>query len=292
MFSNQTTIKTNPYRLENKKKKQYQRIALVVFFLANLGSLLLWIFHETFQMNQIHITGLERIPRQEFFQAIDGILASKRWYIFSGRSYLFVEEVDVAKILSNRFPLQYVRVEKIFPNTLSIKVQEKISIIIYDNGKEYSYVGIDGQVVEIVRTVGQDEWLEISRVNSSTERVHQPKIASLVTELGDYPIVYDTRISTTTINEPVLEEKFVQSIIEWFNVSKTLEAISFSYIIIQDDFGNATLKTKEGSEVRFRLDESSERQFKQLVVFLQQKAIDKNNFNYIDVRYPDRVYWQ
>lgn len=56
--------------------------------------------------------------------------------------------------MKQKYPIQKITTQKVFPNKLKIDIEEKISKVIYDNRKTYSYLDESGKVVEILRQVG------------------------------------------------------------------------------------------------------------------------------------------
>ena len=174
-----------------------------------------------------------------------------------------------------------------------VSVEEKISTIIYDNGAEYSYLDTDGNIVEILRKIGDDEWQEKSAATSSTPaiRVHIPKSKQIKKEIGDYPIVYDERGLTAGMNTNVLDKETVAGIIQWFNFLNKQAKILPSYFTISDGLGEGVIKTGEGWYIKANFEKNIDSQFSELQYVLKQK-INRKNVNYIDLRYPGKVYWQ
>jgi len=165
-------------------------------------------------------------------------------------------------------------------------------------------LGLEGKIVEVLRKVGEDEWQEITKTVTSTnelgediqetkviERIHRPALNDIIKELGDYPLVYDKRGFTREINTGVLQPKTVQGIITWFNLVNKRTDIPFGYIIIDNELGDAVIKTREGWGILVQLQTDVETQFEELQYLLKNK-INRPHLNYIDLRFPGRVYWR
>lgn len=296
--------KDNPYKKKDTGVNWRARINYIALAISIVGIFTVILYHPFFHINKYEITGLQRIDEVEFTNAVDGILETNHILILPNKSYLIIDTDEVHDIILSRFPVESVIVEKIFPGKLRITVQEKISTIIYDNGKQYSYLGLDGNIVEILRNVGDDEWVETKEIVTSTledgteistenilERRHTPPIKKLILEMGDYPIVYDTRDKEGTINTVMLKEDIVKGIIEWFNLIQIRTDIPFGYIVLEDELGNADIKTGEGWRIKINLLERINDQFEDLQ-FILKEEVTKPNLNYIDLRYKDRAYWQ
>ena len=106
-------------------------------------------------------------------------------------------------ILKQKYPIQNITIQKIFPDKIKVEVEEKISKIIYNDGRIYTYLDETGKVIEILRYVGEDEWLITKKSVTSTnelgeeiitekEVARKPKISinKITQEMGDYPIIY------------------------------------------------------------------------------------------------------
>lgn len=296
--------KQNPFWHDTEDVDWKKRIEIGIFISAFITMLFLAIYHPFFHIKKIEISGLQRITKTEVENSVFGVIDYHRWLILPGKSYFTINLDEVRDILKEKFPIESIIVKKTFPNIINISIEEKISTIIYDNGQNYSYIGTDGKVVEILRKVGDDEWNEKTKVTTSTneageiethteviERTHTPPVRDIVGEMGDYPIIFDKRAKTAEINTQVLDSITVFGIIDWFNLINKRTDIPFGYMIIENEIGDGTIKTREGWEIRVKLSEDVEKQFTELQYILKEK-VDRSNLNYIDLRYLGKVYWQ
>lgn len=296
--------KKNPFWKGMEEVDWEKRAEIGIFVLAIITMVFLGLYHSFFHIRSIEITGLQRITEMEIRDTALGIINYNRLLIFPGESYFIVNLDEVRDILKDKFPIDSIIVSKIFPDTIQINIEEKISTIIYDNGKYYSYIGTDGNVVETLRKVGDDEWQEKTQITTSTnetgeiqthteilERNHKPVIRNIITEMGDYPIVYDKRDKNAELNTQVLDSKTVFGIIDWFNLINKRTDIPFGYIIIEGELGDGTIMTSGGWKIQVKLYDEVEKQFEELQYVLKEK-INRNNLNYIDLRYLGKVYWQ
>lgn len=296
--------KNNPLWKEKETIDWKKRIELVIFSLAILSLLLLALYHPFFHIEKVEVTGLQRISETELKDSTIGVTKYHRLLVFPGQSYFIVNLDEIRDILKDKYALESIIVKKQFPDTISIAVEEKISTIIYDNGNSYSYIGTDGNVVEILRQVGEDEWVGEIKITTSTNelgevveerqeigRSHIPAIKNVIAEMGDYPIVYDTRHREANVNANVLFDNTVAGIISWFNIINRKTDIPFKYVEINNEIGDAIIKTYEGWEMRVNLHGSIDTQFEELQYLLKNK-ITRPNLNYIDLRFHGKVYWQ
>lgn len=298
------SAKQNPLSIGRKTKKRFKLMSavLTVSFLAVLG---IGIYHPFFSVNKVVATGLQRINQREFEEAILGIINYRKFFLLPGNSYFLVDVEEIKNILKERFPVESVTVKKSFPATLLVQIEEKISTLIYDNGKEYGYLDGNGNTVEIIRQVGEDEWIKKTLITTSTnekgeiveevrvlEAIHTPNTKQIVVEMGDYPILFDKRSQTITLNTPAISKEMAAGIIDWFNLLNKKTDISFGYAVIEDGRGEGEIKTSASWRLKVKLTESIDLQFVELQHLLEKEKINLNSLNYIDLRYPGKVYWQ
>lgn len=296
--------KKNPYHEEFRPAPWRFRAAVIVICACFLGAGGLFLFHPFFFIKHVSVSGVDRLNAAEVQKAVMGTMHYKKLFFIPAQSFFMVNVDEVRDIIKSRFPVAAVEVRKTFPNNITIAVEEKISTIIYDNGKQYSYIGLDGKIVEIVRAVGSDEWDHQTRMvtTTSAEGVVQAKeevVSSrhavrpqvIKKEMGDYPIVYDTRQKDGGVNDAALEPETVQGIVTWYQYVSSYAHVPFGYVVIDNELGDAVIYTEEGWELRVRLREDIDKQFEACKLVLDKQA-SRKGLKYIDIRYPGRVYWQ
>jgi hypothetical protein len=297
--------KKNPFRNDDVPflKRIHVQLGIIAACIFLAGGTL--VYHPFFRLRHIELTGLQRIEKQEFLSAVRGVMDFQVFFLFPKSNFFIFSEEEVGSILSERFPLESIAVTLQFPNRVSIHVQEKVSTLIYDNGQEYSYVGLDGKVIEILRKVGENEWrVEKKTVTSTDEfgdiveheeiisREHIPAFRSVTQEFGEYPLVYDVRQKDTPVQTTVMKEATAQAIFDWFQLVERRANIPVQYIVLESEIGDAVIKTGEGWVLKVKLNSSIEDQFEDLELFLLEKKVDRSQLNYIDLRYPGKIYWQ
>lgn len=296
--------KNNPFWRDEEDKLNWKKIVELTFLaVCLLGTVVLAIFAPAFRINYINITGLQRIKYVEFDDSVRSVLNYHRFLVLPCDNYFLVDMDEIKDILKQKFSLNNVTVKKEFPNKLSVNVEEKISTVIYDNGSEYSYLDAEGRLVEILKKVGPEEWKEDKKTVTSTDptgkeisetkvltREHLPNLKGLVAEYGDYPVVFDERMASTSVGAVILEKEIVQGIIEWFNRLNTTKH-KVNYFIIKDELGEVTIKMGEGWIIRASLKVDVGNQFNELQ-YLLKNQIKSNKINYIDLRFPGKAYWK
>jgi hypothetical protein len=293
----------NPYTIFDSREPSRVQISLFLIFSSFVLIILLFLFHPFFAIKHISVVGLQRIETTVFEDAVDGMLEHKRFFLLPSRNYPMVNVANIKSILLGRFPLEELSVEKEFPDSLAIVAQEKISTVIYDTGTHYSYLGLDGVTIEILRQVGVDEWRETIVTSSTTladgtvreesivtSRYHVPGVRNLVAEMGDYPILYNPHETETEPANVALPPTTVQGAIAWFKNLRKMTDIPFSYMELAKSEDQATIHTFEGWSIRVSLTERISEQFEDLLFILREK-VSRERLQYIDLRYPDKIFW-
>lgn len=304
-FGGNKNSSSNPFKDEKKQNKLLHKFGFIIIIISLFFTFKIIFFHNFFQVKFVHISGIQRIEEQEIQDAVYGIMDYKKFFVIPANNYFLVNVREIRDILTSRFPIKSIVVEKNFPNKIYITIEEKISTIIYDNGENYAYIGLDGRVVEIIRRVEEEAWLVKTELTTSTDmfgevveeekevsREHVLNSLDIQREMGDYPIIYDKRGLEALINQNVLKKETVQSVVEWYSLINEHTDVIFEYVELENELGSATIKTKEGWDLYVSLERSTETQYHQLVVLLEEKIKDKTNLNYIDLRYKERAYWK
>lgn len=296
--------KSNPYRKKEVAGPNWRlrlQLAVLVAVLTMLAGVT--IYHPFFHISTIEVSGIERLNEQDVTDAIAGIIEGKRLGLFPSQSFFFLRTKEIEQILIERFPLREVVVTATFPNTISVALVERISTVIYDDGESYSFLGLDGNIVEIIRKVGESEWTEEIEITTTTladgtvrseehvlSRTHTPDTASLVAAVGDYPIVYNQNSTMPEGDAPVLDSAVLEGIVAWFTYLRTETDIPIRYIQLENDFGMGNIITTEGWRIAVDFDDDTSAQ--QLRMREVMRNIPRPNFQYIDVRFGDRVHWK
>jgi len=294
----------NPFIYTDPKagrKKKWQ-MGIIVF--SCVGTIGVALFHPFFHINHVSVSGTERLKAVDVEHAVLGTVQYRKYFVLPANNYFLLDVNEIKNVLLTRFPLANVTVKKEFPNSVTIQLSEKMSTIIYDNGKQYAYIGLDGKVVEVVRSVGADEWIHTTKTVTSTNEqnettteeqiissTHIPRITALSKDLGNFPVVYDMRGTDEAVNSTVLEPETVQGIVTWFQYLQTAQ-MPLTYIVLTDEFGDAVIHTNTKMVLQVKIKERIEDQLDALKIVMAKNNLQPNTVSSIDVRFPSRVYWR
>lgn len=264
----------NPYFLKDRlpKRTRAPRLKAVIGCLAILGIIGIFIFHPYFNINNLNIEGLQRIPLLEIEDLIKQRLNYKKLFFFDNHNIFLVDIANIKKAIQKQYVLEDLKIERKFPQDLKIVLKEKMPKLIFQNEAKFFLIDEGGKIIQETKEadLNKDLFRDIpyfQKVASSTPY----------------------QINTQAI--PVATEEFIEYLYQ--NIPKKTQTI-LTYAILMDEEGRVlNLVTAEGWKIIVDRQNDWDKQIQVLSVFLRDKI--KNNrskLHYIDVRYENRSYYQ
>jgi hypothetical protein len=307
--------KSNPYKPQNQIKPDKIRLKLTFFIILTLAWLFCLAYTPYFKINKILYFNLGNTSRAEVESFIyKNYLNRKSWLPLN--NYFFISSNKLASDIKNNFSLEHVIVTKVFPNGLNIEVKEKISAIIYDNGKKYFLLDKEGTVIKFLADVGQDElklkpqrqpYSQLSASTSTTSTnqnlafstsntlpyevsyEHTPSNENIKSFFIDYPIVYDRRnIEVEDKEKNILAPEYIDSIIAWNKELSERGRLKPKFFVFDNLNSGIVIETGEPWYIIFQPKNDAKLQMtvlEELLATIKPKA-------YIDLRFGEKVYWK
>lgn len=272
-----------------------RKLLMTGFLLVLLGATAtIMMTHSFFRIHTITVTGNERIATTDIVDTTKRLLSYKLFSLFPADNYFLTQPTDVRLALESSFPLQEIEVKKAFPNQLQIALKEKISTIIYDDGENFFYVGPDGKIVQ---TILFDEIPAGARVVAltSTTVSHTLNAEALRKKFGSFPIVYQPITDTEKkINTQIFSPLVTKSILLWHEFLSKRAHLSVAHFSLENKQGSGQIVLADRSKLYVTFGNNDEQQFERLMVAIREMKFNekKTALQYIDLRYPGRVYWQ
>jgi len=294
--------RANPHVTRRRPVDWKLRIKVTTITGASIATVGLLFFHPRFQIQDVQVHGLVRIPEHEVLETARAAMQGRAGFIVPRSNYFLFNTSELAAILKEKFPLEHISVQKKFPYALTVAIEEKISNIIYDNSEKYGYIDLSGNVVEIKRNVLESEWkVETKAVTSTNElgeevvsqeetaRYHTPDTKAVTRELGILPILYDTRRRSMEINTTVVDKETSEAVVEWFNYLTKHSDLPIAYFEIGEG-KDLLIHTHEGWHIKTR-EGGVEKQYMELTALLKEK-VERPHLSYVDLRFAGRIYWK
>lgn len=291
-------------------KRIRKMVASILLAVVLITWLALLIYLPYFRITKTSYQGLSIIKYDEINSYI------KSGYLDGGKiipknNYFFVRAGKIKSDLSQKYSLKSIEVKKIFPGTLSVILEEKVTTIIYDNGSSYSLLDKDGTAIKIIEqyadaastTTTSTPITELtypddtSTTTASTtveviRRSHEPNFEKLTKDNGDIPILYDTRkIFVADKQNSILSPETIQSIIDWHDLAEAQGIGEVKYMETDDPMAGLRIYfNKPWYLIVETRNLSTDLQLQNLHTILNSRDIKPKE--YIDLRVGDRVYWK
>ncbi|HLC69689.1 MAG TPA: FtsQ-type POTRA domain-containing protein [Patescibacteria group bacterium] len=283
----------NPYHKEKPEMSAWRRyLGLILLWSTIIAWLFIMIYSPYFRLQKIIYSGLEIIKKEDIDNDIRrNLVKDGSWW--PKNNFFFLSEKNVANYLNERYLLNNVTVTKIFPDTLEIDLEEKISSVIYDNTQGYYLLDQEGRVIKELGLINEDEFKVITSpattsTPTTTEMIHEPNYRRAKLQHGAYPIIFDKRNATTTLNEIALPEKIVQSVIFWSEAVEKQGIPRVKYFELEGIYSGIKAYNESVWDVFFQPHSDWQSQINVIKNILKTTRPT----DYIDVRYEGRVYWK
>lgn len=308
---------------KNPYKKQPFRYKTAILASILMITVILWldliIYLPYFKVDNINYEGLEIIRNDEIAQVVNQKLSGYNLWFLPKDNYFLLSTSGLIQSLNKTFSLEAVTIEKNFPNTLIIKIKEKLSAVIYDDGVEYKILSKSGEVVKDLGPVNQDEFqnttendninnltqnnttttlssstfiknpiLQSTSTSSQNNKKHTPRYQQLSKDYPGYPIFYDKRKQAGDNNPTKLTEDYMLNVIDFYTRLKDNRIANIKYLEMEHPLAGVTVYLSKPWQIMFQPSNDIETQIKNLEIILGKNQPQK----YIDLRYKDKVYWK
>lgn len=284
---------------ERKPSSHRRNIILAVFavvLLAIAGGLM--IFHPAFGIQVITVQGLNRTSYAEVQKTAEQLMASPRFGFLPRRNYFLVNSEELNQVIKDRFSLEKVEIQQIFPHALIITVKEREPILVVAEHNQVSVVDQNGEIVEkIGRLPGSDRVeTEASSTVSIILTSDLNSVRAIVNagrpDIKKLPILMlntNTVISTST---PEAKAELLSGVLAWNLFLRDQKMPVSGYVLENGGSGEVTLIDRPKLLVNFVHDR--DKQFLGLITFLKEKKsiFETTTSEYLDLRYPGKVFWK
>lgn len=288
-------------------------IALTIFF----GGCLVWftyffLYSQHLSIRTVNITGLESIPVEEFNNIVENYLKARRSWVVPNRSLVAFSKARFRNVISQKYILDNINIDRDWPWTLNITVKEKQARLVLRTVAKV-------EIAQAAETVPNTASIAGETVDGTQEAAPAEPTFTLVTsyyyldvngivvaekdnipeaELQNLPVVEVASDSQTRVKpgDVVLDRDLVGYM---FAVYEALAKSSANIKIT-----NLIYEPKVVDELKFLTDEgwqgflsrklALDTQMRKLELALEEKIKDKRGttLQYVDLRVKDRVYFK
>ena len=293
--------KSNPFKTHKKPSRLKIRVIIFILFLIAWTVCLAYIPY--FKVHKINYSGLNNTTKTELDEFIYTNFLNKK-SILPLNNYFFINTDKISGDLYKTFAFETVEVIKIFPNQLNVNIKEKISSVIYDNGKKYFLLDSGGTAIKYLRDVEPYEIMEktvsssfsILIVNSSSSvsvntstTEHTPNYKEINKLFGNYPIIYDRRgLDVETKQEGILPPEHIAAIITWYKTLTEQGIPHLKFFSLDNLNSGVAIDTTDPWNILFQPKNNNDAQINTLKEILPTIKPQQ----YVDLRYGEKVYWK
>lgn len=266
-------------------KKDFKiRLPKFIYIVIVIAGLFIFSYANIFQIDDVEVSGMERISSAEIESLILN-QADKRIYIlFKQGSIFFFSKREARKTIQDNFLVEKVKIKKSYFKTIKVDITEKQSGIAWVSNGDQHYLGLEGVALREIELGGG---FVVEEGGANTD-VIRSELSS-----GDFPVVYDLSNGDVLIGQLITTEELVNFVLGLFDELSLVADFEISHFNIERPFSReVNLVTKEGWEARFKIDEDPSTQGGILMQILQQKIRDRENLEYIDLRFGEKVFYK
>lgn len=263
----------NPLFPKVQRKGVFNGRGKYYFFILVIGFVYFVLFSNLFTINSVLITGINYLTDDHIRPTAVDFMAKKKWFILPQNNLIFSDTEKLKNLISEKlkdqFALSSLEIKKNYPDTLEIKVDERIPSFTWVSNNITYYVDLNGK---------------------ATKRLEEGETID-----GNFPKIYDLTNQEIKLNDPVISPGIINYIFtvisEFHQKMKCCQVADFQYdpAILPDLW----LKTKGDWRIFLDTGRSPADQINEALLIINEYfSQDQTIIDYIDVRIEDRVYYK
>ena len=228
-------------------------------------------------VTKIETNDLHDLSREEVASTTYDLLDNGGWKPWDRRNIFFVDPQQLEQDLHDRLFVEQVVVDKVYPNVLRLKIEERQRSVFLASKDQLLNVDTNGIVTGDAGGKGVDD----ARLQLRN------KLLATVSRL---PLVVLELPEPASAGYQVTQPEHVK---RWITAYKTLVAagVQFTYMTLESaDTQTARLKTDKGFQLVIDLSQDLQPQIDTYKKFLQAKPNSMAINEYVDVRVPGKLY--
>jgi cell division septal protein FtsQ len=251
-----------------KEKKQTKR-TLIIAILILIGISILGItgyvlFSPKFQIQNLEITGINKISKEKFNKIVDDYRFKKSFLIFSHNNYFLFSPDDLKALIGTSYLLEKIEIEKSYPSSVKISVFEKNAQIVWLSGDRCFELDEQGNAIE-----------------SCDDRTK------------DLIRIHDLSGATIEIGKQAIDHDFLAYLLKADELLKNTIPVEI-FNLNDGDKNTIKMQTKIGYEILINRDLDIAEQVSRLLILLNDNKIKEQlpQIRYFDLRFGEKVFYK
>ncbi len=275
----------NPFFPKKSKIIPGRKTKILVALVLILILIAVYLFNRlpALQITNIEIVGNDYASTEEIEALVGSQMNHHRWLFFDQHNILFFSKSQLRQELDRHYLLEKIKIKKRSFSGLDIEITERPSGLVWSSNNKYYYLDLSGKVL---REMQPDKVIIVE--GQGTTNIVRNQAESV-----KYPLVTDLSNTEVFINNQAASEKLI-SFILGFNglVTQSGDLVVSHYEIFKSSAREIDMITKAGWRVKLNIEETPESQAELLVAVLQQRVKNRNDLEYIDLRFGDKIFWK
>ncbi|MDX9892978.1 MAG: FtsQ-type POTRA domain-containing protein [Patescibacteria group bacterium] len=275
----------NPFFPKKSKISAGRKAKILVGLVLGLILIAVYLFNRlpALQITNIEIAGNDYASTEEIKALVDDQMNHRRWLFFNQHNILFFSKSQLRQKLDSYYLLERIKIKKRYFSGLDIEITERPSGLVWSSDNKYYYLDLSGKVLREI----QPDNVVIVEGQGTTNLVRNQA------ESVKYPLVTDLSNSEVFINQQAASEKLIRFVLGFSDlITRSGDFVVSHYEIFKSNTREIEMVTKAGWRVKLNIEETPESQAELLLAVLQQRVKDRNNLEYIDLRFGDKIFWK
>lgn len=256
---------------------------------------LVWFFlcSQIFSIDKILVTGvgelasleIPTISQQEITNIVQEFL-TRNFFIFKEKNFFLLNSKNLKEVLETLPLIEKAEIAKIFPDELRIEVKPRLPQAIFS----WQSPVFDSEVAQIRGELaeGQSKHYWLDHQGLIIQELPEIEREVIVRE-GKLLLIYDKRGLSPSGPQPEEALQFILGLVNKL-AQKTDQFKIVSVEII--DVHEIHLITSEGWRAYFDLSQDRDTQVDNLIMVLSEKIKNRENLEYIDLRFGSKIYYK
>lgn len=275
----QDGVYQNPYFSKPKYdwKKLSKGIGISVFALLLI---IIFLYLPALRIDSYIVEGTEFINPDEIKKEAESYFSGKKFMIVPKNHVLFISEEKATHHLFDAFQLDRLQITK-EGRAIKISVSEKICRVIWETNNERFLIDETGTVLSrVIEEVTEAEELTEIPEELLIETPTQPTLTT----------IRSIRQEPVSVGQYVLEPEIITNILDLLLELREGPLSIASLEIDSEEANFLQVNMEDGYSVFFDPTINMSPQLESLITVLKGESADTSTYNYIDVRFGERVY--